>query len=286
MKSNNRILIIYLSIVFGVWWSIALMYYLFETTFVNSFGQLNLMAPIIILSLYLPSIAGFIVAYLSGGLTAIKGMFQKLVLRKQDWKWLGFIFLFGIVFALSMHFGSILFDIKVPIITNTPFEMMIIALVNIIKEVGLLGGMFGWIGFLLPFFQTKFKSHISASLITGLVFGLWVMPAYLIPSFHTTESYPLYLAQLMIFICFQSYIFNVTKGNLLIYLFSFWLIATGSVIQLYYFNSSVQILEIIFFSISTVIIHILFKYCNVKLDIQKFPDYLFYSKDRAKEVMI
>ncbi|KAA2301651.1 hypothetical protein FY526_23930, partial [Clostridioides difficile] len=116
-------------------------------------------------------------------------------------------------------------------------------------ETGLIGGLFGWIGFLLPFLQGKLKNNITSGLITGLLFGLWVLPGYLISSFGTSTTYIYYVVQLMAFIVFQSYIFNATKGTLLFYLLAFWLVATGSQIDLYYFNPQVQIMQFFFFAI-------------------------------------
>ncbi|HLQ98486.1 MAG TPA: CPBP family glutamic-type intramembrane protease [Candidatus Dormibacteraeota bacterium] len=84
----------------------------------------------------------------------------------------------------------------------------------------------------LPYFQKKFKSNIPSALLTSLIFGLWVIPGYLISSLGTSTDFIFYVVQLMMFILFMSYVFNATKGNLLIYLFTFWLAATGS--QIYF----------------------------------------------------
>ena len=73
---------------------------------------------------------------------------------------------------------------------------------------------------------------------------------------------------------FASYIFNATKGNLSFYLFAFWLAATGSHIQLYYFSIPVQILEIVFFVLAAIILHPIFKDRHVKYSLQVFPDFI------------
>ncbi|KGE16345.1 hypothetical protein PWYN_16495 [Paenibacillus wynnii] len=115
---------------------------------------------------------------------------------------------------------------------------------------------------------------MTSALLTGFLFGLWVLPGYIISSFGTSTSYLFYVAQLMVFVVFQSYIFNATKGNLLFYLFAFWLAATGSQIQLYFFNPDVQKLQISYFIIAAVVIHFVFKKRNIAQPLQVFPDFI------------
>ncbi|MEN8907439.1 MAG: hypothetical protein ABF289_15895 [Clostridiales bacterium] len=209
-----------------------------------------------------------------GGFSGLKGILLKVIPRKQDLKWFPILTGVFVLFASSMHFGSKLFGIAVPEITYTIPQIIMKALWNFIEETGLIGGIFGWIGFLLPFLQSKFKNNITSALLTGFIFGLWVLPGYTISSFGTETSYVFYVIQLMVFVLFQSYIFNITKGNLSFYLFSFWLAATGSRIQLYYFNSQVQILQISFFLLASIVIHFVFKKYKVKYTLQESPKFI------------
>lgn len=270
----NKYLYWYLGIVFGGIWLVAGPFMLFGPELTPIIGKLTLFAPISIILLYLPSVAGLIVYYKFGGSAAIKGIFLKLIPRKADLIWFPILFCVFILFVISMRFGSILIGIKIPHITYSYLKIFKIVVFNFIKEVGLLGGIFGWIGFLLPFLQRKLNNNISSGLLTGFIFGLWVFPGYIIPSFHTTSSYSLYVLQLMAFILFQSYVFNATRGNLLIYLFCFWLAATGSHIQLYYFNPMVQILEISFFIVAAIVVQFIFKAKKIDAPLQKFPDFI------------
>lgn len=276
-KVSNKYLVMYLAMSFVTCWGIGIAYMFFADIFVPITGKLTLMHPIAILALYSPSIAGLITYYLMGGSKAVKSVFKKLVPRKQDLFWYPVILGVFALFATSMHFGSILFGISVPEITYTPMEIVKKALWNLIEETGLIGGVFGWIAFLLPFLQAKFKNNISSALITGLTFGLWVLPGYTISSFGTQTSYLYYVIQLMVFVLFQSYIFNATKGNISFYLFSFWLAATGSRVQLYYFNSQVQLLQISYFVIAAIVIHFVFKTFKVESSLQKTPEYILQS---------
>lgn len=270
---NKKYLTLYLSVTFGLWWLIAAVFLVFSPVLHWVVGHKIFFGILTIFILYLPSIMGFVTYYAYGKSHAMKQLLSKLVPRKKDLFWFPVLFVVMVFFAFCMHYGSVVFGIGVPKITYSVSKMISITLLNLVEEVGLLGGIFGWIGFLLPFLQSQFKNNIVAGLLTGFLFGLWVLPGYLIPAFGATTSYPLYVLQLMAFVLFQSYIFNATEGNLLFYLFDFWLAATGSHIQLYYFNAPVQVLEILFFLGASIVIHFILKRSRIGV-LQTFPQFL------------
>ena len=273
-KNINKYLILYLSLSFGMSWGVGIAFVLFSDILVPIVGELTLTHPIAIIALYSPSIAGLFTYYRLDGARGVKNILSKLIPRKQDLIWIPIILGIFILFATTLHFGSPLFNIPLPEITRTVPQMIAKALWNFIAETGLIGGVFGWIGFLLPFLQRKFKNNITSGLLTGLLFGLWVLPGYLISSFGTSTDYILYVIQLMFFVLFQSYIFNATKGSLFPFLLSFWLAATGSQIELYFFNAQVQLMQITYFIVASVLIHYIFKKFKVEAPLQLFPDFV------------
>ncbi|SFS02536.1 hypothetical protein [Anaeromicropila populeti] len=274
MKNSNKYLALYLGISFGCCWGVGLAFILFGEALTAVVGELTLTHPLAIIALYSPSIAGLITYAAMGGMDALKKILFKLIPQKQDLFWFPVLFVVFVLFAASMHYGCVLFGISLPKMTYSIPRMIIEALRNLIEETGLIGGVFGWIGFLLPFFQSKFKSQTKSALLTGFIFGLWVLPGYVISSFGTSTAYPFYVIQLMAFILFLSYVFNVTNGNLLLYIFTFWLMATGSRLKFYYFIPSVQIMQISYFIIGTIVIHTVFKKKNITYTLQTFPDFL------------
>lgn len=271
---NNKYLYIFLAITFGLTWGVASLFVILGDYATKIFGQLTLTNPIVLILLYSPSISGIIVYFMYGRMDGVKGIFMKLIPRKQDLILIPIIIGTIGIFTLTIHYGSILFGIPIPEMTYTVPEMIIQALRNLVEETGLIGGAFGWIGFMLPFFQGKFKNNIKAGLLTGFMFGLFVLPGYVISSFETATSYPFYVAQLMAFTVFISYIFNVTKGNIFFYILAFWLVATGSRLKLYYFIPQVQILQISFFVIAAGILHYVFKKKNIECELQVFPNFI------------
>lgn len=274
MKSLNKYLVLYLGLAFGICWGIGIAFILFSNILVPITGELTLTHPLAIIALYSPSIAGLITYLTMGGFKGLKGILLKLIPRKQDLIWFPILLAVCVLFWIAMHFGSLLFDIKVPKMTYSTSEKIIQILRNFIEETGLIGGVFGWIGFLLPFLQKKFKNNIASGLLTGFLFGLWVLPGYMISSFGTKTDYLFYVVQLMFFVLFQSYIFNATKGSIVFYLFTFWLIASGSRLQFYFFNPQVQIMQISYFVLASVVVHFVFKKFKIDHSLQVFPDFV------------
>ena len=277
MDKLTKMFVFYMIITFGVWWSIAWAYFLFNSIFTSYLGVLTLFSPLMLVVLYLPSMTALIVYYRLKKWDGIKGILYKFVPEKKDLFWFPVLLVLFVIFSLAMRFGCLALGVPVPQISYTPGQILLIVAGNFIKETGLLGGVIGWMGFVLPFFQSKLKDPIHAAILTGLLFGLWVLPGYFIASFHTQTSYSLYVIQLISFILFQSYIFNVTKGNLLIYFFSFGLISSGSHINLYYFNNPIQVLQIIFFALAALTINIIFRKLKINYSVQRFPEFIMIS---------
>jgi hypothetical protein len=275
-SNGNRPLVLFLLVAFGVCWGMAFLFMAFSKYLVPIIGPLSLTHPLVILVLYSPSLAGLLVYYVFGGWRAVGRLMQKMMPRKNHAFWYLSIFLMFVLFGFYMRFASILFNQPVPAITLTVPQMVARGLWILIKETGLIGGVFGWIGFLLPFLQRKFHQRtVLAALLTGLISGLWLLPGYIMSSINQSDtSYLLYLLQLMIFVVFADIVFNATEGNLLLYVFMFWLAATGSHIQLYYFTRSTQLLEIVFFAAAAGVCAMIVKRAKLPSGVQTYPSFL------------
>ena len=272
-KSGNKPLVLFLIIAFGLCWGVGIAYIFFGNFITPVLGELTITHPLAIMALYSPSIAGIIVYIVFGGL---KELLSKLVPRKTHIKWYLAVTASFILYAVFVRGGSLLFNRPVPEM-DMGFPVAIKNFFGtLIHDQGILGGAFGWIGFLLPFFQSKIKNTLAAALLTGLIFGLWVLPGYMISSVNASDtSYLLYVIQLMVLMAFMMYLFNATKGSILVYIYAFWLFASGSFLKLYFFNSSSQVLQIIFFVIASAVLYIVIKRRNIRTEVQKYPGFVY-----------
>lgn len=279
MKSKNKksvnSFVLYLSLTFGICWGLIAILVGFYETLYPIFGEMTIFNPIVMAALYAPTTAGLIVYFVEGGVGAVKHLLMKLIPRKKDLIWFPVIFVMVVLFVACMHYGSLAFGIPVPERTFTLPQMFYQAFINLFEETGLIGGAFGWFGYLLPYLQKKWNSTIKSGLVTGFLFGLLVLPGYAVDSFQTATLYPFYVAQLMVFSVFIAYLFNVTKGNLLLYIFTFWLVACGSRLQFYYFIPQVQIMQIGFFLLAAAVLHLVLKTRKMEYRLQLYPDYIY-----------
>jgi hypothetical protein len=269
---KNKYLTIFLVITFGLCWGIASIFMIFNDFITNLFGDASFTNPIVMIALYSPSIAGLVVYGLMGGSKAIKNLLGKFIPRKQDLIWFPIVIGMALLYLVCIHYGSIAIGFDVPEMTLTFNQMLIEIVKNLFEEAGILGGVLGWIGFLMPYFQKKYNSNVKSGLLTGLIFGIYVLPGFMISSFELAAAFPLYVIQIMLFLVFVSYMYNATNGNLLYYVLLFWLISSGARLELYYFNAQVQLLQITFFAISVAAVHFIMKKRNMEQKLQVFPD--------------
>ena len=271
---KNKYLTIFLVITFGLCWGIASIFLIFNDFITNLFGDASFTNPIVMIALYSPSVAGLVVYGMMGGSKAIKNLLSKFIPRKQDLIWFPIVIGMALLYLASVHYGSIALGFDVPERTLTLSQMPIEVVKNLFEEPAILGGVLGWIGFLMPFFQKKYNSNIKAGIFTGLIFGIYVLPGYVISSFELAAAFPLYVIQLTLLLVFVSYMFNATNGNLLFYIILFWLISAGARLELYYFNAPVQLLQIAFFAIAVVVVHFVMKKKKIEQKLQVLPDYV------------
>lgn len=275
-KSYKKYLVIFLCVAFGLCWGVAALFIVFSDVFTPIFGELTMSNPLVITILCSPSISGLLVYFLMGRGRGVLSILKKVVPRKEDLFWFPILLAVVALFYITMHYGSIILGVGVPERSLPVSRWFIEALKNLYE----VGNVFGWFGFLLPYLQTRMKKDgkinvtIKAGLLTGFFFGLFIMPGYIVSSFETASMYPYYLVQIMIYCVFIAYVLNATKGNLLVYIFSFWLLGSGSKLELYFFNLPVQIMQIVYFLILSIVIHILVKNNKVKHELQTLPEYV------------
>lgn len=285
-KKEKKYLLIYLLICFGICWGICLLYVIAYPVMSSLFGDLTLENPIVVFALNVPGVATFFMYFLYDGLRGIKDFLRTLVPRKKDLIWIPIIVSVMVVYVICVRLVCIMVKIDVPKIEYTPLQILDVFLKNFLGETGMIGQIFGWYGFLLPYLQAKTKGDVKSGLLTGFIFALFLLPGYVFSSFETATAYPFYMAQQMLFSLCATFILNRVKGNLLFFLLAFWIAATGSKVNLYYFIPPVQIIQIVLFLIILAIIYPIFKKQDAgktpEERLQMFPDFL-YQNDK-KEV--
>jgi len=164
----------FLLITFGVAWSLFALLAVFPDWIAQRFGPLSGRHPLFILAVYAPAMAAFTLALANAGLGGLVRFLTRLALWRAGPLWWAFL-LFGIplIFIIGSAFKGNLAAYEFPFKTlgEALTAMGFMFVLGPIEE-------FGWRGVALPLLQRRL-APFWASLVLGLIWGLWHMPAFL-----------------------------------------------------------------------------------------------------------
>jgi membrane protease YdiL (CAAX protease family) len=171
--------------------------------------------PILILSPFGPTISAFFMTFLTEGKTGIKQFWSRFWNRDLSKEWLIILILLQPTYFLVLRILSQTFGISqpTPVWISNPLIIIPPVLTSILN--GGLSEEFGWRGYALPRLQARF-SAFSASLILGIIEGLWHYPLIVWPADirYGMSIFVLILWQ-TIATYFRTWIFNSTNGSIL-----------------------------------------------------------------------
>jgi uncharacterized protein len=163
-----------------------------------------------------PSLAAFILTYRQEGKSGAVRLFKRALNVHIPGHWLAVIFLFPLTLAGSSLAVFVMAGGQKPSmpllaqpVMILPYFLMTFFLQGPVQE------EFGWRGYLLPRLQDKW-GPLAASLITGALWGIWHLPAWLMAG--VAQSYmPMvpYLVWVIGVSVLFTWIYNNTQGNLL-----------------------------------------------------------------------
>jgi uncharacterized protein len=168
-------------------------------------------APGAFIFLFSPALAALTTAALSNGITGVKEVLGRYLLWKFHIKW--YLLAFLLLPVIFLATGVISFRNNLQSLwtgSSWYFLTASFAFLMIINS----GEEIGWRGFALPRLQSVIKNPLVASIVLGVLWGLWHLPLYLDPK---QSSFPLILFLLFIMgiSIIYSVLFNNTRGSLL-----------------------------------------------------------------------
>lgn len=167
------------------------------------------------LSVFSPTWAALILSYVIGGWDEVKHLLSGYLRWKVGLRWyLATLFLFLGPLAIGLIYIAL----------GNPYP----GLNPELTLLGVAGQLFfnifsgpvaeegGWRGFALPRLQEKFNA-LTSSLILGTIWAVWHLPLFFIPgSDQSNIFFPIYLALNIAFSTYITWLYNNTKGSLLI----------------------------------------------------------------------
>jgi uncharacterized protein len=161
--------------------------------------------------------------WLTLGKEAMVKLFKRFFLWRVDWKW----WLAALLLLPALQFASVLLtswltrvraDFSHPMIREVvPLEAPLLALVLpwLVFEILTNGEEWGWRGYVLPRLQAK-HSALVASLIVGVIWGVWHLPKFLGTGAGGERSFLWFVIAHLALSVLYTWLYNSTRGSLLL----------------------------------------------------------------------
>ncbi len=162
-----------------------------------------------ILAVFTPTMVALILTAMTKGKKGIYELFVKQTVRKIPLKW----FLLSIIGIPSLATLAVLTSLEFDIYKLNFRTTQLLPQVVVIVLIA-IGEEYGWRGFLLPRLMQKFNVLYS-SIILGLIWGFWHLPAYLIKTGVPQQmDFTVFLLWVVLGTLFISWIYYFTKSVL------------------------------------------------------------------------
>ena len=169
-----------------------------------------------------PTVSAFIMTATTEGRAGIRRLLRRIVLWRVGLRWYLFAFI-GVPLILVLG-STVILRAGLASFEYQGAGYMLSYLITFIYVLFLGGPLFeeiGWRGFALPRLQ-PLRGPLVGSLILGLLWGLWHLPEFLVPSFAEASggSSPLAIVKFCLFAIATAiiftWVFNNTKGSVLL----------------------------------------------------------------------
>jgi membrane protease YdiL (CAAX protease family) len=208
---HKDLLVPFFIIAFLITWGLGAFAILLPVQFEAFVGELTDRSPVYFLAVAAPTISATILTFGRDGLQGLKSLYGQLIRWQFGIKWYALV-LFGIPaagwIASRITGASPLKD------ANSPAEFLLLLFYVLVT--GPLCEELGWRGFALPRLLKRFNPF-TASLILGVLWGVWHLPSFFIGGMvQAGMSILLFLLNAVLLSIFVTWVFQHTGGSVLI----------------------------------------------------------------------
>ncbi len=167
-----------------------------------------------------PTLSAFVVTGASEGREGVGRLLRRIVLWRVKLRWYAFALLGvpAVVLLCAAVMPGAIASFDAAAVPSALFLYVVAGFVYLF-----IGGPvfeeIGWRGFALPYLQPLY-GPLAGSVILGVLWGLWHLPLFLIPSWDTPHSSPLDVALFVVLAVgnaiVYTWVFNNTKGSVLL----------------------------------------------------------------------
>jgi len=208
IRHRGEGLVAFFVLTFAITWGVGALLALFPGLFAALFGPLSAASPAFVLAVAGPTIAATILTFLRDGHRGLAALYARLAHWRFGLTWYALI-LVGIPLLSSLT--SQVVGAERHLELNTLSSLIGFLLLNLI--LGPLGEELGWRGYAFPRLMERF-TPLLASLILGLIWGVWHLPAFFMAGLpQTSQALPLFLVGTVLMAIVATWIFQHTGGS-------------------------------------------------------------------------
>ena len=163
-----------------------------------------------IFGLFGPALAAMIMAAVTGGKAGLKALLSRAARWRVGVPW--YVIALGLPTVLSLLTAALAYLFG----ASKVLQVGALSIFDVVLFILVVGEELGWRGYALPLLLEK-RSPITASLILGVVWGLWHLPTFLVPG---TPQYGLPLTAFVLltieYSILMTWVFLRTLGSVLI----------------------------------------------------------------------
>jgi membrane protease YdiL (CAAX protease family) len=221
---RSRPLVAFFVLTFAITWGLGGCFALFPAQFEALFGEISNTNPLFFVAVYAPSVSALIVTAYTGGISGLRELLNRLLRWRVGLRWYLTVFLGVPLLLLGSAALSAWFSGKSLEFGPKDWRLALYALlIPLVTDPGPLGEELGWRGFALPRLLERW-SALSASLILGLIWGLWHLPAFFFSGLPQSQfSLPAFLVGTVALSVLMTWVFQNTRGSVLLAVLIHWL---------------------------------------------------------------
>jgi membrane protease YdiL (CAAX protease family) len=200
----------FLVLTYGLTWALWIPLDIFRDAAAGPYTSLALL-----IGSNIPSAVAIVLTLVGFGWRATRKLLGQLLIWRISWRW--YLVLLaptalavGTITLVAVTRGGPTAALAVPLVSA------IIAMAIMIFPGSALGEEIGWRGYALPRVQAR-HTALTASLVVGTLHGLWHLPLWLRgQQEHPLSVYPAFLIQAVALAVIYTWLYNSTKGSLLL----------------------------------------------------------------------
>jgi membrane protease YdiL (CAAX protease family) len=218
-------LLAFFLLTFLITWGLGACFALFPDQLTALFGKISPSNPLFLIAVYAPSFSALVVTGVTCGAAGVRDLLSRLFRWRVGLRWY-VTALLGLP-ALGFVFAAVdawLSGKSLKLHPN-PWDLAIYPLLtSLVIDPGPLGEELGWRGFALPRLLQG-RSALSASLILGVVWGIWHLPAFFFSGLPQNQlSIPAFLVGVAALSVLMTWVYQNTQGSVLFAVLIHWLI--------------------------------------------------------------